>query len=378
MKNFGGGILLRVAVIGFPNEIKIFNENVVKNSRGGGADFVEYVIQPPFISQIPNPIPNVEIIPLAKAMQLYRDKKIDAIAITFGNFFHDFRIKNQIKNLKLRGLDKILIFEEIRGTQISYWLNSQKYYIPYLETNLIDSCNLNCRGCMHFASFFHRDEIYPIEKFAHDLDRLSQNADVLRFRLLGGEPLLLKNLDEYLDIARKFFPQTLIAICTNGLLIPTLNDKIFAAIRRNSVVIDVTEYPPTTKIKSKIIETLNREGIKYSFEGPIRAFRLNMGDGTKIYNAEKARAACHSDYCRFLRDGKIYKCPTDGLMYRFIERASTKSYPQAMGVDLYSSDFSSMMDLLDQSVDLCYFCLDNEKLIPWQGGAESDPNIWIA
>ncbi|MBR6713350.1 MAG: 4Fe-4S cluster-binding domain-containing protein [Selenomonadaceae bacterium] len=78
-----------------------------------------------------------------------------------------------------------------------YWLEMDKTFITYLETNLIDSCNLNCKGCTHFSVLFNRKEIYPLETFRRDIRILSSKSDILRFRLLGGEPLLLNNLDKY-------------------------------------------------------------------------------------------------------------------------------------------------------------------------------------
>ena len=40
-----------------------------------------------------------------------------------------------------------------------YFLNARKVYIPYLETNLVDGCNLNCKGCTHFSGIFRTSEV---------------------------------------------------------------------------------------------------------------------------------------------------------------------------------------------------------------------------
>ena len=107
-----------------------------------------------------------------------------------------------------------------------FMLDTDKIYVPYLETNLIDSCNLNCKGCTHFSVLFNQSEIYPLETFRRDVRRISQVCDIRLFRLLGGEPLLLKNLDRYITIAREYLPKTDLRIVTNGLLIPQVSKKI--------------------------------------------------------------------------------------------------------------------------------------------------------
>ncbi len=43
--------------------------------------------------------------------------------------------------------------------------------IPYLETHIVDHCNLKCRGCTHFAPL--ADPYFKsIEEFENDLKRL--------------------------------------------------------------------------------------------------------------------------------------------------------------------------------------------------------------
>ena len=328
------------------------------------------------MSDFSNPLPNARTIPLATALQIYRENQIDAFALAFGKLQSVPKACDLIKNLKFRGIDRVLNFINYFGQLKLYWLDPQKSLIAYLETNLIDACNLNCKACTHFAALYSKDEIYPLDEFAHDVQTISESIDVQHFRLLGGEPLLLKNLDEYLDIARRFFPQTLLSVVSNGLLIPNAPQKIFESMRRNSINIDISSYLPTMKIAPKIVETLRNEGIYFSFTTPMEEFHKIISDGTKIYNPLKAREHCSNDVCRFLRRGKIYKCPIDALKYRFAEKFNL-NYPPAISVDIHAKNFTLMLDMLDGNVDQCHFCYDHISEIPWETTSNPTAQDWI-
>lgn len=125
-------------------------------------------------------------------------------------------VKAVVQVCKLYGIPKVGIIN-VNSFNPLYMLNTNKIYMPYLETNIADGCNLNCKGCMHFAALFKTSEVYSIETFRRDVRQLAQTVDVGKFRLLGGEPLLLKNLDEYINISRQYLSRSDLRIITNGL-----------------------------------------------------------------------------------------------------------------------------------------------------------------
>ena len=308
---------------------------------------------------------------------MYREKQFDAFVLAIGNAKFLQKANGMIKDLKFRGVTKILIFQNLEGRGTFQWLDCRKSFIRYLESNLIDACNLNCKACTHFAGLFKRDEIYPIDEFTRDIQAVSDSVDVQRFRLLGGEPFLLENLDEYINIARKIFPQTIISVVTNGLLIPTADQKIFSSLRQNSVSLFISKYPPTLKIQTQIEEILNHEGIKFNFGRQIEEFHKVINDGTKINDPLIARECCFNNNCRFLRHGKIYKCPIDALKFRFAEKFHL-NYPPATGVDVHAKNFTQMLEMLDGNVDQCFFCTNKISMTPWQPLSNPTAQDWIA
>ena len=144
-------------------------------------------------------------------------------------------------------------------------------YLEYLETHIINKCNLNCKGCSHFSNIVdEEDASVNIMVFERDFARLAELFDhIFTIRLMGGEPFLNTNIGEYIKIVRKFFPETDLRILSNGLLVPTVADCILQKIADNNVALDISCYPQTDKIRHKIEHRLNSFGIKFQFSEPV-------------------------------------------------------------------------------------------------------------
>lgn len=80
--------------------------------------------------------------------------------------------------------------------------------------------------------------------------------DIPWIRILGGEPLLHPELLEIIKVARKTFPNTEIDICTNRILIPQLDDKVWQSFQDNHIIIHISGYEPTYKMMDKISSVL--------------------------------------------------------------------------------------------------------------------------
>ena len=130
-------------------------------------------------------------------------------------------------------------------------------------------------------------------------------------------------------------------------------------------------------MQTQIEEILNCEGIKFNFGRQIEEFHKVINDGTTINDPLIARECCFNNNCRFLRHGKIYKCPIDALKYRFAERFNL-NYPPAVGVDVHAKNFTQMLDMLDGNVDQCFFCTNKISMTPWQPLSNPTVQDWIA
>lgn len=190
--------------------------------------------------------------------------------------------------------------------------------------------------------------------------------------------MLLKNLDQYIRITRQYFPKTNLRVVTNGLLIPKMSQAVIDAIVETKAVVSVSVYPPTVKVLDKIKAVLEENKIFYKLN-PIQ----NFGVFLTLHNdnnPEQARKFCAgNDICRFLRDGKIYKCPPDALKFRLAEKFNIEGLPAATGVDLYAQNFSLLIQMLDYNVEMCHWCSEQKtRRIPWASSNNPKLENWLA
>lgn len=281
-----------------------------------------------------------------------------------------------IKECKLYSIPKVFFIHPNPFNPI-YGLNPHKGFMRYIETNLIDSCNLNCSGCTHYANLFDDGDFYSPESFERDMKILSNFVDVLKFRLLGGEPFKLPNLIDYVKIARKYFPQTSFHLVTNALLIPTASQDLLDVIRENNFIIDITTYPPTEKVIDKVKAILTENKIFFTYGGKVTNFVVFL-TLHGVHDPQKSRAVCINDGCRFLRDGKIYKCPVDALSYKLAEKFGLIGFPKSTGVNIGAPNFVSLLEELDGNVECCHWCNETARAIQWKTSNKPTLDEWLA
>lgn len=230
--------------------------------------------------------------------------------------------------------------------------------IPYIEMHVEDDCNLNCRGCSHFSPLYPSNSVVSYSNFRKDILQLKNIfSNVLKLRLLGGEPFLNKEINKYINTARMYFPYSDIRVCTNGLLIPELDKSVFEAIRENNVILDVSPYKPSIKIKEKILEITSKENIVVQYLGDISVEEFNISFASVING--------HYDYqctadggCINVYNGRFSKCPMAMYLPQF-NKIFNVDYPENGTYDLYEEGLSAadFKKLISNRVDLCDYCI---------------------
>lgn len=305
-----------------------------------------------------------------------------------------FQILEQLDSLPVGNIGIVKHEVLLSGTCIDPWSMDEKivWYVygqktdcivPYIEVNLTDACNLKCKGCTHFSSLYEESSIYPLYDYEKDLRKLRNVGQVFRLRLLGGEPFLIKNLHEYIGITREIFPESTIEIVTNGLLVTKVDQEIMRAIRDYDICISVSLYPPTYKIKKEIEEHMRSYGIWYYFdtgntEQGITMFYRNL-TLQDTHDAEISNSVCSSAACTFLRRGRIYKCPFDGLVNDFYRYYEVDGKHES-GVDLdRNADYiyEKLKEYALRPVKLCRYCSEELENIPWSVEAKPVLGDWL-
>ena len=308
--------------------------------------------------------------------RMYLTGEIDFVIIVVDgiNLKNVANMKSLIKLFKLHGIDKICFIKIKKNGRIwQRMIDPRKYWMPQVEVNLIDACNLNCKCCNHFSNLFDKSSFYRIENFTNDLQKLSTLVDLETLYFVGGEPFLLKNLDEYLKIAREILPSTSLELLSNGLLILNADEKIFRSIADTRTFVQISEYPPTSPILDKVLKRLDEFQIDHDVF-KVNGFARFLAGGKKS-DPYVSMQNCIQKTCRYMRDGKIFKCAIDALHYQFDERFST-DLPQSVSIDLDAPDFIEKLDSLDGIIEMCAYCSERSKFEPWQRSTDPRAEDW--
>ena len=231
-----------------------------------------------------------------------------------------------------------------------------------IEMHVTDYCNLNCVGCAHFSPLFEKkDPDFDVR--INDIYILRRLYDSLVFiSLLGGEPLLNRDIDRYIIAVRKTFPLAQIEIVSNGLLIPVMEKSFFESLKKNSVTVVISEYEPTRKIITKITDILRKYEVDYAireldskstFNKPLSLNRNSMHE-----------RYCISQKCYAVCDGKIARCPTLLYIKRLNDSFGT-DFPLEGIIDLsMQKKGADLKKSLRRKVPLCDYCIKNE--VKWE------------
>ena len=286
-----------------------------------------------------------------------------------------WQVVEQIQNVRevqlpVYGIAWGCINQGLEINKVLYYIDITKPYLDYIEYHVSDHCNLKCRGCGHYSNL-SEPHFGNLSKYFNDLKRLKDMFwGIKTIRLMGGEPLLNKELPEFISCTRDIFPDSDIMVVTNGLLIPNIDEKLLITMYKYFVRFDISLYPPTSRLKEKIELKCIEYNIDYHFSMPIEIFYDNFnysGNSDKNIAYEK----CGSGHCHFLEDGHISVC---GLPILYKKYQNKLQYKMEMDendiINLYDPELDGfkLKELLSKPMQICRYCSDKEKrYFNWQG-----------
>ncbi len=257
-------------------------------------------------------------------------------------------------------------------------IDKGKPWLMGFEYHVADHCNLNCKGCGHCANLLDRS-FSDIESYRRDLRRLGQlYAGVGLIRLMGGEPFLNRELEEYVALTRNSFPISELHIVTNGLLLPQADRSLLEAIAFHQVILDISMYPPTAAAWDKIEPVLEEFGIENNIS-PVTEFYKRFAR-TPVSDKEAVFRECSTKTCHSLRDGKLAAC-----IVPFSTQALNQAYhtqiPIDGWIDLYEPgiDGEEINRRLDTPLELCSHCKREKEFFPWEARSREEARLqdWI-
>lgn len=258
--------------------------------------------------------------------------------------------------------------------------DGKKPVLDYVESEITEFCNLNCRGCCDYSNIAQEKTYYDYDEFVKDYRRLSELfSNVEKIRLMGGEPLLNPRLTDYVTAAREIFPAADIRIVTNGLLLPKLSDETLRVLRENRCRFDISNYPPTRKMFPRIREKLEAAHVEYELGFPMNYFVRSILEHPSDDPAPAFRN-CIFTHCHMLGHGKLAPCSYSYCITR-LNKAYGLSFPETDYVNLYADiTGEEIIRRFNRPHEFCKCCGRGFVPYRWQGGFRrnnSDVYDWL-
>ena len=236
--------------------------------------------------------------------------------------------------------------------------------ILYLETHVCDHCNLNCKSCTHFCPLVTEPTFTDLERYTQDIQTLSKKLAIRTIRLMGGEPLLHPQINDFIRVTREAYPHSRLFIVTNGLLLLKMPEAFWETLQTYRVRIHWSKYPPLKERFAEIENRLRKARVSYhggdaSYFGNFSAF--GSDDQT---DPQEAFKAC-GNRCHNLYRGKLYTCPACYVFRANDYFKANHEIPE--GWDIYQYTGKELQHFLNKPIPFCRYCHHavHPKSFPW-------------
>jgi MoaA/NifB/PqqE/SkfB family radical SAM enzyme len=208
-----------------------------------------------------------------------------------------------------------LIFKQLTLIGFKIWALIQHKPLDSLTMGVYatEHCNLNCKGCTNFSPIA-KEGFLNIQSYKNDIEILAELTEnkLSAFVITGGEPLLHPDINDILNITRKYFLGSKICIITNGLLLLKMPDTFWTCCQKNEVAIYITRYP--IKINLDLIKEKAKEhSVTLDIFGgsnkPVKLMHKIPLDLNGKQTLKSSYNICTEiNNCQTMKDGKIYPC----------------------------------------------------------------------
>ena len=213
--------------------------------------------------------------------------------------------------------------------------------LTYAEFYITKHCYIDCDGCNRFNNYKYSGS-EDWEKYRSVYKEWASLLDIKHIAILGGEPLLHKNLANIIGDVRSFWPNCALEVTTNGLLIEKIKPNVVESLKDNNVQIYCSIHKPdwVDQIKESVIakfgdlKLINKKRILPDNPAGVDTFISNAGNKIILEytyffrqpaiiktndhkftlhssNYKIAHSQCDMKRSHHFSEGNLYKC---GLM----------------------------------------------------------------
>ncbi len=304
-------------------------------------------------------IGNIPILNLVQFALLYHKKVIDKIIFPREIFTGQSQILSQLMILGVN-VDDVYITARLND-ELNVFNFLEPYfsakYLPYLEFHIADHCNLNCKYCEHYSGLVKEPKFPVLEKFAQDFQQLKIFIDDIGvIRILGGEPLLNPEINEYVKLSRQLYPYSEIYVVTNAILLPKMPDDFFETLKENNAAIWISFYQPMQSKMYKIQNLLKSKGVLFGISPLMKEFTVKQ-TLKRHDNEQEIFLQCFQSHCNNFYEGKIAACFLP-FTTKYFNAYFNKNLPEDGALDLYEENLTTekLKKFLITPFERCKYC----------------------
>lgn len=245
----------------------------------------------------------------------------------------------------------------------------------FFDLNIVDHCNLRCKGCDHFAPIAE-EYVVPLDSIEKDLAQMSKilKGDLHAMSIMGGEPLLHPQLKEIMISARRSFPKTGISLRTNGILLLKQNEDFWKTCREQNIFVVPTRYPINLDFDT-MEKTAAAHQVPFRFDqitpsATKTSYKIPLDIHGK-QNPRKSFSNCfHANLYALLMEGKLYPCTVAPNVRHFNKKFGTHMELQdGDALNIYHvTEASEVFNFLCTPKSFCRYCDVGNRSFghPWE------------
>jgi len=258
-----------------------------------------------------------------------------------------------------------------------------KPILPFVETMITQVCNLSCTGCTNYSDLQHEGYV-PWSQGRTWLEAWLERIDIPDFGILGGEPTISPEVNDWIFGLRDLMPTTQIRFTTNGLLLNKKFDIVKHMAEIGNCVFKIAfhqDNPELEEVVERIFSMYDWEPVveygvhryktknnfRFHVKRPDVFWKTFKGSYENMHphdsNPADAFAICCQQTCPLLHNGRIYKCSTSGLLAETLEKFG---YPnsdqwqpyiqQGIGPDCSDAELTAFLNNFSKPADVCRMC----------------------
>ena len=229
------------------------------------------------------------------------------------------------------------------------------FVISYAELSISRSCTLACDGCAVFANYGLK-RLVSLEEGGGWLRTWARRIKPKTFRLLGGEPLMNKDLFGFIRLVSELWPEAERGVVTNGTLldrVPELPEVLTATGTRLYISLhsNEAEYIETLRKSIRVLhDWIGRYGgdwLSVSDNREFHRFYKGLGPDMKPFADNDVNSSwlnCVARVCVNIYDDRLWKCPQVLFIKDMAEKYGLGAVPEwqpylnYQGVEAAASD----------------------------------------